>query len=109
MKIYPLFVILLLAFVPQVYAGWYNCYNFEGKIGDYAVSLTFQYQPYYFGESEKQNLNVLGCYKYDRINTTIRLEGIFVIKTIMIIMNEDGVDGNYIDISDMVESALNTL
>lgn|SRR5690606_29453281 len=107
MKIYPLFVILLLAFVPQVYAGWYNCYNFEGKIGDYAVSLTFQYQPYYFGESEKQNLNVLGCYKYDRINTPIRLEGIFVKKTRKIILNEVGDDGNYTAYMELEETAPN--
>lgn len=81
MKFYFTIIFILLCSTSKIFAGWYATYNFEGKIGGYPISLSFQYQPDYFGEPEKQNLNIIGCYKYDHINTPIGLEGIFVKET----------------------------
>ena len=67
-----------MSITTKAHAGWYDCYSFKGKVGVYNITLSFQYQPNYFGEPEKHNLNIIGCYKYDHINTPARLEAIFV-------------------------------
>lgn len=61
----------------KTFAGWYNTYNYTGLIDRYPVTLSFQIKEGYFGEPAKKNYNVIGVYKYDKVNHPIRLEGVF--------------------------------
>ncbi|MEO6668171.1 MAG: hypothetical protein ABIN36_01765 [Ferruginibacter sp.] len=60
----------------KVYAGWYECYNFNGNINRYPISLSIQVREGYFGGTKKKNFNIIGVYKYNNHNNLIRLEGI---------------------------------
>ncbi|MVN90490.1 hypothetical protein [Mucilaginibacter aquatilis] len=71
-----LFFILFCA-TTNAYAGWYECYNFEGTIGKFPITLSMQVRKGYFGEPAKKKFNVIGVYKYNKYNSPIRLEGIF--------------------------------
>ncbi len=61
----------------NAYAGWYECYNFEGTIGKFPVTLSMQVRKGYFGKPAKKKFNVIGIYKYNKYNSPIKLEGIF--------------------------------
>lgn len=101
-------LILTLLFISHtVSAGWYECYNFNGKVGNSPITLSFQYRPGYFGEQEKQNLNIIGCYKHDKYNNPIRLEGIYVKGSEKIILNEVGEDGMYTAYMELEQTAPN--
>ena len=72
-------ILLLFFFLIAVkgFAGWYEVYNFTGKIDKFPVTFSLQVRSGYFGESEKKDNNVIGVYKYDKFNNPIRLEGKF--------------------------------
>jgi hypothetical protein len=75
-KLIVLVVTLILTSV-KTFAGWYNTYNYTGLIDRYPVTLSFQIKESYFGEPAKKHYNVIGVYKYDKVNHPIRLEGVF--------------------------------
>lgn len=75
-KLIVLVATLILTSV-KTFAGWYNTYNYTGLIERYPVTLSFQVKEGYFGEPEKKHYNVIGVYKYDKLNHPIRLEGVF--------------------------------
>lgn len=81
MKTKLTYILLLLLLSGNTYAGWYECYNFTGKIDKYPITLSFQIREGYFGEKDKKQFNVIGVYKYDKYNNPIRLEGIYTKKT----------------------------
>jgi len=74
-QIFTILLVLLCFGLTNVYAGWYECYNFKGTIGNYPITLSIQIRKGYFGEKEKKNFNVIGVYKYDKFNNPINLEG----------------------------------
>ena len=74
------FFLLATAFIlisVKSFAGWYKTYNYTGLVGRYPVTLSFQIKEGYFGEPAKKHYNVIGVYKYDKLNHPIRLEGVF--------------------------------
>jgi hypothetical protein len=73
------------------FAGWYNTYNYTGLVGRYPVTLSFQIKEGYFGEPAKKGFNIIGVYKYDKVNHPIRLEGVFNQNTQTIKIYEIGV------------------
>jgi len=76
------FLLFLFIFIAvKGYAGWYEVYNFTGKIDKFPVTFSLQVKPGYFGEPAKKDYNVIGIYKYDKFNNPIRLEGQFDQKT----------------------------
>jgi len=77
-KIFLLFF-FLVSF--KGFAGWYEVYNFTGRIDQFPVTFSLQVRSGYFGESAKKDYNVIGVYKYDKFNNPIRLEGKFDQKT----------------------------
>lgn len=79
-RISVLLFLLVISF-NQLYAGWYQCYNFKGSIDKYPISFSIQVRPGYFGEKEKKDYNIIGVYKYDKRNQPIRLEGKIDFKT----------------------------
>ena len=78
-------VFLLLLFFnfsfAELHAGWYQCYNYTGKIGDYPVTFSIQITPGFFGEKEKQHFNINGVYQYEKYNNPIALEGVIDFET----------------------------
>ncbi|RZK04287.1 MAG: hypothetical protein EOO46_16915, partial [Flavobacterium sp.] len=74
-RIFTILLILLSLGLSKVYAGWYECYNFKGTIGNYPITFSVQVRKGYFGEKEKKNFNIVGVYKYDKFNNPINLEG----------------------------------
>jgi hypothetical protein len=87
-----LFLLLLFTVLNQtnVYAGWYECYNFEGSIDQYPITLSIQVREGLFGEDAqpKKKFNIIGVYKYDRFNDVIRLEGTVNFKTKKVLLYE---------------------
>lgn len=85
-------IILVLFFtitnLTKVCAGWYECYNFKGKVDKYPISLSIQVMEDYFGEKEKKDFNVIGVYRYDKYNEPIRLEGKFNFQTKKVLLYE---------------------
>lgn len=75
-------------------AGWYECYTFNGSIGNYPMELSIQFRDGYFGEKNKKTLNILGVYKYSKYNEPIRLEGQINYITQKVILHEI-VNGKY--------------
>jgi len=75
-KLIVLVATLILTSV-KTFAGWYNTCNYTGLIDRYPVTLSFQVKEGYFGEPAKRHYNVIGVYKYDKVNHPIRLEGVF--------------------------------
>lgn len=75
-KLIVLVATLILISV-KTFAGWYNTYNYTGLVDRYPVTFSFQIKEGYFGEPAKKHYNVIGVYKYDKLNHPIRLEGIF--------------------------------
>jgi hypothetical protein len=73
-RISVLLILLSIGF-NNVYAGWYQCYNFKGFIDKYPITFSIQVRPDYFGEKTKKDYNIIGVYKYDKRNQPIRLEG----------------------------------
>lgn len=69
--------VLLAGLCSKAFGGWYECYNFKGAIDKYPITLSFQVRDGFFGEADRKNHNVLGTYKYDRVNTPLYLEGSF--------------------------------
>lgn len=76
MKI-KILLLLFFLFAVKGFAGWYEVYNFTGKIDKFPVTFSLQVRSGYFGESAKKDYNVVGVYKYDKFNNPIRLEGKF--------------------------------
>lgn len=74
-KTFKIFLLFIGLSIGKSYAGWYECYNFKGNIGNYPITLSIQISEGYFGEKAKKNYNLIGVYKYDRYNSPIRLEG----------------------------------
>lgn len=74
-KYFLLFVIYFALGLSKSYAGWYECYNYEGTIGKYPITLSIQIRDGYFGAEDKKDFNVIGVYKYDKYNNPIKLEG----------------------------------
>jgi len=76
-----IFLLFFLLFAIKGFAGWYEVYNFTGKIDKFPVTFSLQVRSGYFGESAKKGYNIIGVYKYDKFNNPIRLEGKFDQKT----------------------------
>jgi hypothetical protein len=74
-RILTILFFLLTLGLTNVYAGWYECYNFKGTIDKYSITLSLQVKQGYFGEKDKKDFNIIGVYKYDKHNSPIRLEG----------------------------------
>jgi hypothetical protein len=75
-RILTILPILFILSITRVYAGWYECYNFNGTINKYPISLSVQvFNRGYFGEPDKKAFNLIGVYKYDNHNEPINLEG----------------------------------
>ena len=74
-RILTILFFLLTLSLTNVYAGWYECYNFKGSIDKYPITLSLQFRQGYFGEKNKKDFNIIGVYKYDKHNSPIRLEG----------------------------------
>jgi hypothetical protein len=74
-RILTILLFLLHAGMTNVYAGWYECYNFKGTIDKHPITLSLQVKQGYFGGKDKKDFNIIGVYKYDNRNSPIRLEG----------------------------------
>lgn len=106
MKVLKSILIIILLFISDTAsAGWYECYNFEGKINQSSITLSFQYLPGYFGGLETADLNLIGCYKYDRYNTPIKIRGIWEKENHLILIYELDGDDNITAFFRLEESA----
>jgi hypothetical protein len=74
-RILTILTVLFVLSITRVYAGWYECYNFNGTIDKYPISLSIQVLKGYFGEPDKKAFNLIGVYKYNNHNEPINLEG----------------------------------
>lgn len=88
MKKSILSILIFIIIVTKTYAGWYECFNYKGKIDKYPISLSFQIKEGYFGAKNKKHFNLIGVYKYDNYNTPIRLEGVIDFKKNKILLYE---------------------
>ena len=70
-----IFSLLFISAFTNAHAGWYECYNYAGNIGNAAITFSIQVREGYFGETEKKDFNINGVYKYEKYNNPIRLEG----------------------------------
>ncbi len=87
-------IVLCLSAVTQSMAGWYECYNFEGKVGDYPITLYIQRVDGYYGDADKKHFNLAGVYKYNHINTPIVLEGVLDTVSGKVALYEQDEDGS---------------
>lgn len=74
-KYFLLTVVFFMLGLTKSHAGWYQCFNYEGTIGKYPITLSIQITENYFGEKGKKEFNINGVYKYDKYNNPIKLEG----------------------------------
>ncbi|MCL5244457.1 hypothetical protein M4I21_01465 [Cellulophaga sp. 20_2_10] len=74
-KFLLLSTVFLILGLTKSYGGWYQCYNYEGKIGEYPITLSIQITEGYFGEEDKKEFTINGVYKYDKYNNPIKLIG----------------------------------
>ncbi|MGJ8659994.1 MAG: hypothetical protein ACSHWV_09070 [Cellulophaga fucicola] len=70
-----LITVFLILGLTKSYAGWYQCYTYEGTIGKYPITLSIQITEGYFGEKDKKEFTINGVYKYDKYNNPIKLIG----------------------------------
>jgi hypothetical protein len=62
-------LIVLFVFSHKGIAGWFECYNYSGELGQQSIDLSIQF----LGDKRER---VEGVYKYNRINTPIQLVGL---------------------------------
>ncbi len=73
---YLLIIVFFAIGITKSHAGWYECYNYKGTIGNYPITLSIQITEDYFGEKDKKEFNINAVYKYDKYNNPIKLEAI---------------------------------
>ena len=71
-----LLFILFLTISYQSFAGWYQCYTYEGKL--VGMNVHFYLQLREINSKSPDSIMVSGVYKYDKHNTPISLSGYLV-------------------------------
>ncbi len=72
-----IFIIFLIACTSNIYAGWYRCYTYKGKLAGLDIHMYLQIRE--INATSKDSIPVSGVYKYDKYNEPIVLKG-FLIK-----------------------------
>lgn len=68
-----LFLLLLFFVSGKAFAGWFECYSFKGKLAGADIHMYIQLMKIH--SNNKDSTIVIGLYKYDKINTPIKLRG----------------------------------
>ncbi|ADV51273.1 hypothetical protein Celal_4029 [Cellulophaga algicola DSM 14237] len=79
-RVFLLMVLFSILGLVKTYAGWYQCYNYKGTVGNYPITLSIQITEGFFGEKDKEIFAINGVYKYDHYNNPIQLEGVLNLK-----------------------------